>query len=81
VDYQADPQQARDRVLQAVRLLDDGRGSWPAGDNPFPGLEPFTPELRRVFSGRAAEAREVLNRLRAMNSTAGILAIVRPRAI
>ncbi|MGH4001654.1 MAG: TIR domain-containing protein, partial [Pseudonocardiaceae bacterium] len=79
VDYdQADPQQARDRVLQAVRLLDDGRGSWRAGDNPFPGLEPFTPALRRVFFGRAAEAREVLNRLRAMSSTAGILAIVGP---
>jgi hypothetical protein len=30
VDYHADPQQARDRVLQAVRRLDDGRGSWRA---------------------------------------------------
>jgi WD40 repeat protein/type II secretory pathway predicted ATPase ExeA len=78
VDYQADPQQARDRVLQAVRLLDDGRGSWRAGDNPFPGLEPFTPALRRVFFGRAAEEREVLNRLRVMSSSAGMLAIVGP---
>ena len=78
VDYQADPQQARDRVLQAVRLLDDGRGPWRAGDNPFPGLEPFIPEFSRVFFGRTAEAREVLNRLRAMSSTAGILAIVGP---
>ncbi len=78
VDYQADPQQARDRVLQAVRLLDDGRGSWRAGDNPFPGLEPFPPAFSRVFFGREAEAREVLNRLRAMSSTAGMLAIVGP---
>ncbi len=77
-DYQADPQQARDRVLQAVRLLDDGRGSWRSGDNPFPGLEPFTPAFSRVFFGRAAETREVLNRLRAMSSSAGILAIVGP---
>ncbi|MGH3887835.1 MAG: TIR domain-containing protein, partial [Pseudonocardiaceae bacterium] len=78
VDYQADPQQARDRVLQAVRQLDDGRGSWRAGDNPFPGLEPFTAARSRVFFGRAAETREVLNRLRAMSSTAGMLAIVGP---
>ncbi len=78
VDYQADPQQARDRVLQAVRLLDDGRGSWRAGDNPFPGLEPFTPARSRVFFGRATEAREVRHRLRAMSSTAGMLAIVGP---
>ncbi len=77
-DYQADPQQARDRLLQAVRQLDDGRGSWRAGDNPFPGLEPFTTALSRVFFGRAAEAREVGNRVRAMGSTGGMLAIVGP---
>jgi hypothetical protein len=28
VDYQADPQQAGDRVLQAVGQRDDGCGSW-----------------------------------------------------
>jgi WD40 repeat protein len=76
-DYQADPRQARDRVLQAVRLLDGG-GSWREGDNPFPGLEPFTAALSRVFFGRAAEAREVSNRLRAMGSPGGMLAIVGP---
>ncbi|MGH3710216.1 MAG: TIR domain-containing protein, partial [Pseudonocardiaceae bacterium] len=78
VDYQADPQQAHDRVLQVMRLLDDGRGSWRAGDNPFPGLAPFTAARSRVFFGRAAEAREVGNRLRAMASTGGLLAIVGP---
>jgi hypothetical protein len=52
-DYQADPQQARDRVLQAARLLEGGRGTWREGDNPFPGLEPFTAALSRVFFGRA----------------------------
>ncbi|MGH3833954.1 MAG: TIR domain-containing protein, partial [Pseudonocardiaceae bacterium] len=77
-DYHADPRRARDRVLQAVRLLDDGAGVWREGDNPFPGLEPFTAALSRVFFGRAAEAREVSNRLRAMGSTGGILAIVGP---
>lgn len=36
-DYQADPQRARDRVLQAVRLLYDGGGAWREGDNLFRG--------------------------------------------
>ncbi len=76
-DYLADPAQARDRVLQAVRLLDDG-GAWREGDNPFPGLEPFTTALRRVFFGRAAEAREVGNQMRAKGSTGGMLAVVGP---
>jgi ABC-type nitrate/sulfonate/bicarbonate transport system ATPase subunit len=53
-------------------------GTWREGDNPFPGLEPFTAALSRVFFGRAAEAREVGNRLRAMESTSGMLAIVGP---
>jgi type II secretory pathway predicted ATPase ExeA len=78
VDYQVDPGQARNRVLQAVRLLDDGGGTWREGENPFPGLEPFTAALGRVFFGRAAEAREVGNRLRSMGSAGGILVIVGP---
>jgi hypothetical protein len=77
-DYEVDPHQARDRVLQAVRLLEDGGGTWREGDNPFPGLEPFTVALSRVFFGRAAEAREVSNRLRAMGITGGMLASLRP---
>ena len=77
-DYQADSQQARDQVLQAVRGLEDGEDTWREGDNPFPGLEPFTAALSRVFCGRAAEAREVGNRLRSMGSSGGMLAIVGP---
>ena len=77
-DYQADPGQARERVLQAVRRLEDGEGTWREGDNPFPGLEPFTAVLSAVFFGRAAEAREVSNRLRAMGSVGGMLAVVGP---
>jgi hypothetical protein len=78
VDYRADSGQARDRVLQAVRLLEDGAGTWREGDNPFPGLAPFTAARSRVFFGRAAEAREVGNRLRAMGGTGGLLALVGP---
>src|SRR3712207_6490734 len=71
-DHQADPQQAHEHVLQAVRLLHDGGGRWREGNNPFPGLEPFTAALSRVFFGRAAEAREVGNRLRTMAATGGV---------
>ncbi|MDQ3764789.1 MAG: TIR domain-containing protein [Actinomycetota bacterium] len=78
VDYHADPQQARTRTLQTVRLLDDGGDTWREGDNPFPGLEPFTAARSQVFFGRAAEAREVGNRLRTMSGTSGLLAIVGP---
>ena len=80
VDYHADPQRARDRVLQTVRLL-DGSGAWREGDNPFPGLEPFTAALSQVFFGRAAEARTVCNQLRAMNCAGragGMLAVIGP---
>ncbi len=78
VDYLADPQQARHRVLHAVGLLEDGGRTWREGNNPFPGLEPFTAALSQVFFGRSAEASEVGKRLRAMGSTGGLLAIVGP---
>ncbi|MGH3974707.1 MAG: hypothetical protein ACRDS9_15460 [Pseudonocardiaceae bacterium] len=61
-----------------MRLLEDGGGAWRESDNPFPGLEPFTAALSRVFFGRAAEAREVGKRVRAMGGTGGMLAIVGP---
>lgn len=80
VDYHAGREQARDRVLQAVRLL-DGRGAWREGKNPFPGLAPFTAGLREVFFSWAADARRVVNQLRAMDGTGrtgGLLAIVGP---
>ncbi|MBV9312674.1 MAG: hypothetical protein JO100_02815 [Pseudonocardia sp.] len=77
-DYQTDPRRARERVLQTVRLLDDGAGGWREGENPFPGLEPFTAAFSRVFFGRAAEACEVGNRVRAMGSVGTPLAVVGP---
>ena len=77
VDYLAGSPQARDRVLQTVRRLDDRSGAW-EGANPFPRLEPFTAALSPVFFGRTAEAREVGNRLRATDGTGGMLALVGP---
>jgi YVTN family beta-propeller protein len=38
-DYQADPHQARDRMLQAVRRLEARGGSWREGDNSLSGAE------------------------------------------
>lgn len=73
----ADPAQARERVLQTVRLLDGG-GVWREGDNPFPGSEPFTAALSQVFFGRAVDAHRVGNQLRALTSTGGMLAVVGP---
>jgi hypothetical protein len=65
-------------VLQTVRFLDDGACRWQEGENPFPGLEQFTAAFSRVFFGRAAEAREVGNRVRAMGSGGALLAIAGP---
>ncbi len=76
VDYHADPQQAHERV----RLVEGG-GAWQEGDNPFPGLEPFTAARSEVFFGRAADARRMGNQLRAMDSAGcagGLLAVVGP---
>jgi WD40 repeat protein len=77
-DYEADPQEARDRILQTLRLLEYGGRPWKEGDNPFPGLEPFTAALSRVFFGRGMEVRDVGNRLRSMSGMGGLLAIVGP---
>ena len=77
-DYEADPQEARDRILQTLRLLEYGGRTWKEGDNPFPGLEPFTAALSRVFFGRGTEVRDVGNRLRSMSGMGGLLAIVGP---
>lgn len=77
-DYQADPGLAREEVLRAVRLLDDRTREWREGENPFPGLESFTAARSGVFFGRAGEARDVGNRLRAMSSAGGMLAIAGP---
>jgi hypothetical protein len=71
VDYHAGPQQARDRVLQTMRLLGDDGAAWRERDNPFLELEPFTAVLNQVFFGRTVEAHEVGNRLRAMGAPVG----------
>ena len=66
-------------LVRTLRRVDDtGVLGWPKDRSPFPGLEPFTAARTRVFFGRAAEAREVVDRLHGMGSTGGVLAIVGP---
>jgi WD40 repeat protein len=77
-DYHTNRRDARDRVLHTLRLLDGGGRTWKEGNNPFPGLEPFTAGLSRVFFGRATEVREVGNLLRGTSDTGGLLVIVGP---
>lgn len=68
----------RQRAVQALRSLDaGGRVRWREGDNPFPGLEPFTAALTRMFFGRSREIRELAGRMRSAAS-GGLLAVVGP---
>lgn len=61
-----DPETARSQLRRALRGPDPvGRG-WPKGLSPFPGLAPFDLDRRSVFRGRAAEAVDLAERLRAM---------------
>jgi WD40 repeat protein len=61
-----DREAARAQVLARLRQLDaNGRSQWREGDNPYPGMEPFTAELNALFFGRAREIRNLAARLRA----------------
>ncbi|MGH3700582.1 MAG: TIR domain-containing protein, partial [Pseudonocardiaceae bacterium] len=75
-DIDMAPDSAAAALVRTLRRVDDtGALDWPKDRSPFPGLEPFTAVRSRVFFGRAAEAREVGNRLR---GTAGVMAVVGP---
>ncbi|MFD1541888.1 nSTAND1 domain-containing NTPase [Nonomuraea guangzhouensis] len=64
VHYDADPAEARERVAKKLRGLDaQGRQGWREGENPFPGLDPFT-GANGIFVGRDAEAKELVRILR-----------------
>lgn len=68
----------RNRLNHALRQVESGgRTRWRDGDNPFPGLEPFTSALSRMFFGRAAERRELAGQLRT-SAGGGLLAVVGP---
>jgi WD40 repeat protein len=74
----SDLESARERLLTALRRIDtDGRAGWRDGDNPYPGLEPFTPALTGLFFGRASETRDLAATVRADNGH-GVVAVTGP---
>ncbi|MGH3686515.1 MAG: hypothetical protein ACRDQY_17995 [Pseudonocardiaceae bacterium] len=78
VDYLAEPRQAHDRVLHAVRLLENNAGPWREGANPFPGFGSVHRGAQPgVFRSRGRDPR-VHNRVRVMGNASGLLAIVGP---
>ncbi|MFE9750078.1 TIR domain-containing protein [Saccharothrix saharensis] len=69
---------ARDRLLTALRRIDvDGRTGWRDGDNPYPGLEPFTSARTGLFFGRTSETRDLAATVRADNGH-GVVAVTGP---
>ncbi|RDI63471.1 nSTAND1 domain-containing NTPase [Nocardia pseudobrasiliensis] len=61
----ADPAVAREKLAVALRRLDMGGGvGWSDDLPPYPGLEAFGTDRRRVFFGRTREAAEVAELLR-----------------
>jgi WD40 repeat protein len=76
-DYQADPKKAQRMLIDRLRRLDEqGRGIWPAGQNPFPGLAAFTEAFSPMFFGRERDALRLADLLRAsLVGGPGILAV------
>ncbi|MBB5803425.1 WD40 repeat protein [Saccharothrix ecbatanensis] len=78
VDLSAGPAEARAKLLEQLRALDRrGRPRWREGDNPYPGLEPFTAELSAMFTGRDDDS-DKLDRWLRRPADNGLLAIVGP---
>jgi energy-coupling factor transporter ATP-binding protein EcfA2 len=77
-DY-ADPDRARTWLGDALHRLDasGGRG-WADDRNPFPGLRPFSPDLRRVFFGRRSEIVDLTELLRSAGDPGRVLVLTGP---
>ena len=75
------PATARAAVIEALRRIDASGGlGWPDGRSPFPGLQAFETDLRRVFFGRRAETEALASLLRPLSVPAerGIVMVVGP---
>lgn len=69
---------AREWLLTALRRIDtDGFREWRDGENPYPGLEPFTPELSGLFFGRGRESRALAAKVR-VDDGRGVIAVTGP---
>jgi WD40 repeat protein len=65
VEFDVSDDQGMSQLLRELRRLDAGGGmGWPDGRSPFPGLEPFSKDMRAVFFGRDEEIRELASLLR-----------------
>ena len=80
-DAVADPARARAELTRRLELIDTAGGSaWPEDRSPYPGLQPFEPDMARVFRGRSIEVRQLLARLRSLGERArgGLVVVVGP---
>ncbi len=65
-DLDGDGESARAALLEALRRLDGvDSGPWSADLTVYPGLAAFTAGQARIFFGRAAESRQLAERVRA----------------
>jgi WD40 repeat protein len=66
-DYATDPHTARCALDEALRRIDMvGGWSWPEGQSPFPGLQPFDTDQHRAFFGRRDEVDDLAGLLRSL---------------
>ncbi|MGH3971994.1 MAG: TIR domain-containing protein [Pseudonocardiaceae bacterium] len=66
VDSTKDEAAAREKITQALRLVDVVGGlGWPDDRSPYPGLRPFASDEHRAFFGRAREVAQLAAHLRA----------------
>jgi WD40 repeat protein len=73
-----EPTRGREQTLAALRRLDSGgRRKWRDGDNPYPGLEPFTAAMSGLYFGRSTEIRDLAAELRII-TPARAVAVVGP---
>lgn len=72
----ADADKARVQALAELRSL-DGNTGWRDGDNPYPGLAPFSTDMSGLFFGRGAETRELAAAVRA-SASERVIAVTGP---
>ena len=64
-DITQNPAAARAALIAALRRIDAAAGSaWPDDHSPFPGLRPFDSDWHRVFFGRVADIKALVELVR-----------------
>jgi hypothetical protein len=81
IDASSDGDEARERLLSALRRLGDVNGTgWPDGRSPFPGLRSFDVDEHLAFFGRQHDVDRIAELLRspAHRAEASVLVVVGP---